>query len=140
MVIKNITSYDKSNIHLLQNGVNDIDNKNMQKSNNPIKSSICGKKDTEIPHSNNVNKVISPEMKRLIQKLDMSEKSELDTQRGMSFLHQKKKYLDTIEAIGHKLEDLSKQYKDSSTTEEDKTQKLRGSFLIKIKENLTSKM
>jgi BMFP domain-containing protein YqiC len=117
MTIENLTLHYKNTANLSQNNVNNIHNKNILNTNN---SSIGSKKDNEIPHSNNVNKTITPEMKRLIQKLDLSEKSEMDTQTGMSFLNQKKTCLNTIDTIGCKLKELSKQYTDSSSTEEDK--------------------
>lgn len=117
MTIQNITLHYKNATHLSQNNVNNIHSKSILSTNN---SSIGSKKDNEIPHSNNVNKTITPEMKRLIEKLDISEKSELDTQTGMSFLCEKKTCLDTIDTIGCKLKELSKQYTDSSSTQEDK--------------------
>lgn len=117
MIIKNIHSYTQNNISLLKGSSNILNAQHSSKSINNNKLFTPNKINT---NSQNQKDVINKKIELLLYKLRASQLSESEAQSGMFFLQQKEICLEKIHGAGNELNELSKQYKNSNLTKEDK--------------------
>lgn len=117
MVIENINCSTKNTMSMLKNSANNVNKQQSLKVLNSNKIATISK--TDICHQKSTD-FMKQKMKHLIDKLRISQSSEFQAQRGMSFLQQKDICLDKVRGAGDKLKELSEQYKSSDLSEEDK--------------------
>jgi hypothetical protein len=112
MVIENTNSYTQNTLSIYKNTTSNTRQGTLQKQTNIDKLINTT--------SQRLCNIDAKKIKLLTDELHISVEGETQVQSGMSFLQEKDTCLCTIKAAGEKLEELSKQYKSSTLSEEDK--------------------